>query len=74
MGGEAKSAIPALMELLEDRDFFVRRTAAEALGQVGPEARAAIPALTKLLKDPNVRRTAAEALRKIGVQVPPLRP
>ena len=40
---EAKAAVPALAEMLKDRDWKVRRTAIEALGKIGPEAKAAVP-------------------------------
>jgi len=67
MGPEAKMAIPALTELLRDKDTEVRQAAAYALGAMGPEANTAIPALTELLKDEyeQVRKAAAEALKKI---------
>jgi len=66
IGPEAKTAVPALTELLKDTDS--RRTAAEALGRIGPEAKAAVPALTELLKDTDaaVQLHAALALLVIG--------
>jgi HEAT repeat protein len=64
---EATAAIPALAELLRDKDKRVRWAAAEALGSMGPAARTAVPALTELLRDEDrpVRQAAAEALKKI---------
>ena len=58
-------AIPALIEALKDEDRDVRRTAAWALGQIGPPA---VPALIQALRDEKweVRQAAAEALEKIG--------
>ena len=71
IGPEAKSAIPTLAELLDDKDL--RREAASALGNMGPEAKIATPALTGLLQDKlipiNVRFAAAEALVEIGSEV-----
>ena len=68
IGSVAKTAVPALTELLTDKDEWVRHHAAEALGAIGPDAKTAIPALTKLLKDTaeHVGWTAASALGKIG--------
>ena len=66
IGPEAKTAVPALTDLLNDKERAVRHAAASALGNVGPEAKTAIPALTELLKEQGViRETAAEALTKI---------
>ncbi len=55
-------------QLLKDQDAGVRRTAAGALGDIGPEATTAIAALKELLHDrqTSVRHDAADALRKIG--------
>jgi HEAT repeat protein len=39
-GAEAKGAVPALLELLKDKDEYARGTAAEALEQIDPEAAA----------------------------------
>ena len=70
MGPEAKTAVPALTEMLDDRVADVRRSAAAALGKMGPEARPAVPALKKAAEDidedDSVRKTAAEALTRIG--------
>ena len=65
IGPEAKTAIPALTELLKDKE--VRLDVAEALGKIGPEAKTAVPALTELLKDEKqqVQDAATEALKKI---------
>ena len=54
-------AIPALVRCLSDREGEVRRSAAYALGQLGPEASVAVPNLTPLTEsdpDERVRRTA----------------
>ncbi|MEQ8997055.1 MAG: HEAT repeat domain-containing protein [Coleofasciculus sp. B1-GNL1-01] len=60
------SAIPGLLKLVEDSDYRVRCSAANALGYIGSER--AIPALLKLVEDSHtyVRRRAADALGYIG--------
>ena len=62
----ASAAVPALIEILEDKRQSVRVMVAKALGSIGEPA--AVPALTKALQDESkrVRREVAEALRKIG--------
>jgi HEAT repeat protein len=62
----ASAAVPALIEILEDKRQSVRVMVAQALGAIGESA--AVPALTKALQDESkrVRREAAEALRNIG--------
>ena len=63
------TAIPSLMEALKDKeDDFVRGTAAEALGWIGPEADAAVPALGAILKEAEgrLRVTVALALWRIS--------
>jgi HEAT repeat protein len=68
MGPPAKAAVPALGAALEDREGFVRGTAASALAQIGPGARPALPRLRAALGDADVgvRVEAAEALGKVG--------
>ena len=53
---------------LSDRDWQVRRSAAEALGVSGAADKAVVAALTSALEDPDsrVRRSAADALGTIG--------
>ena len=53
---------------LSDRDWQVRREAAESLGDSGRTDKPIIAALTTALKDPDsrVRRSAADALGNIG--------
>jgi len=65
IGPEAKDAIPALINLLEDEDEFVRLSTTVALGDIG--AQEAVPALINALKDEDfmVRNFAAESLTKI---------
>jgi hypothetical protein len=58
-------SIPALREALKDKDWGIRRAAAEALAKLGEPA---IPALREALKDEDfrVRRAAIEALLMLG--------
>jgi HEAT repeat protein len=70
-----KTAIPALIEQLEDASSDVRIAACTALGQIGDAS--AAPALIKRLEDADwsVRRAACTALGQIGdpAAVPTLR-
>jgi HEAT repeat protein len=63
----ARRAIPDLIPLLSDSEYFVRYEAAAALGRFGPASRRAVPELLKMLKDQNaqVRGAAARALKSI---------
>ncbi len=60
-------SLELLQEALSDKCFFVRLTAAWAVGEFGAEAESAIPALEKLLEDewPSIREAAARSLKKI---------
>ena len=64
LGPLTTPAIPALVQLLDDRDPVIRFRAACALGAMRANADPAIPALLRKLDDPEgyVRSTAAEAL------------
>ena len=53
LGPMAKSAVPALVELLKDKDFDVHSTAANSLGNIGPDAEAAVPFLLPYLNSTN---------------------
>jgi HEAT repeat protein len=55
---------------MKDKGVLVRRTAAEAMGQIGPDARSAVPALTEALKDEDekVRQAAQAALKKVNAE------
>jgi HEAT repeat protein len=59
--------VPALARALRDPDLFVRRFAAQALGELGPDARPAVPALKAALNDSRreVQEAALAALGKI---------
>ncbi|NEU72804.1 NACHT domain-containing protein [Hassallia byssoidea VB512170] len=66
-----QDAVPNLRKALKDTSWQVRRSAAEALGNIGAEASSAVPDLIAALKkDRNytMRRSAAEALGNIGMK------
>jgi HEAT repeat protein len=48
MGPDARVAVPALIEVLKDKDLRVE--AAAALGEIGPDAKAALPAMLQALR------------------------
>jgi len=60
--------VSVLRAALKDQDPFVRGSAADALGMIGPEAKDAVPALMAAHKDRDkyVRDLVAAALRKIA--------
>jgi len=60
--------VPGLIDALKSEDATVRRSAARALGRIGPAAREAVPALTCALldQDEQVRSSARGALYRIG--------
>jgi HEAT repeat protein len=62
---EAETAIPALIEALEDTEPLVRRNASRSLGKIRMKASQVIPVLAKLTKDSNVgvRASAIAAIR-----------
>ncbi len=71
MGGEAESAVPALVELLSSDDKDLRREVYISLATMGTKASAATPVLMKTLQDPNAaegRAGAAYVLAHIGEQ------
>ena len=63
-----KECLPALVELLRDRDYNIRQSAGQALEKVGRRAGEVAPALRGLLKerDPFVRVLAARVLGRTG--------
>jgi HEAT repeat protein len=74
IGAAAQSAVPALMQELDDtrKPLRFRESCALALGNIGPPAKAAIPALIRALGESGflthpLRAYAAEALGKIVV-------
>jgi HEAT repeat protein len=68
LGKIGPAAVPALTTALEGKGVGLRRTAATALGLIGPKAAAAAPALAAALADSeaSVRQYAAQALGQIG--------
>lgn len=64
------SAVPALIDALDNQDKNVRWCAASVLGDIGAEAKPAVPALVDALKDKDglVRLYATLALGNIGVE------
>jgi HEAT repeat protein len=64
----APEAIPRLRQVLSNKneDAFVRRTAADALADIGPKAKTAVPELIACLDDPYVRKQCVVALGAIG--------
>jgi len=75
LGPGARSAAPALIEVLDDRDadFIPRVFSSLALRKIGPDAREATPALVRALGDGDdrVRRSAARTLEALGAGDPP---
>ena len=61
-----RSAVPALVALLDDESQFVRSPAAQALGRVGDKS--VLPALGKRLNDINalVVEAAFESVKQLG--------
>lgn len=68
-----RESVPALLRLLGDKHFLVRRTAVRALGQIG-DADAVPPLLDAVTDDPALVRDVIAALQRIGpAAVPHLR-
>ncbi len=68
LGALAKPLVPALAGRLKSGSAYDRRSAAEALGAVGPGAKDALPELKKIAesdKRAEVRAAAADAVKKI---------
>lgn len=65
--GDAAKVVPALIEVLKDKDHDIRLSAAIGLGYFGEQARDAIPALQEAQRDRDsrVRKQAAVALSRI---------
>jgi HEAT repeat protein len=69
--GKAREPVAVLVECLGAQHLPTRRTAATALGELGPDAEAAFEALVEVYRnDPNVgvRQAAAAALKKINAK------
>jgi HEAT repeat protein len=65
LGPMGKDAVPALIELLRDKDIGVRYHAAQCLGYIGPDAESAIPQLLLLSNQPD-RVLAWTAMSSVG--------
>jgi HEAT repeat protein len=68
MKADAKSAVPALMKALKDKE--IRSEAADALGEIGPDANPALKdlediAADKKERDRNFKKAVNEAIKKI---------
>ena len=65
---DIKSALPALVAALHDKDSNVRGWSAQAIGDIGPDAAKAVPDLITLLSnsDEASRNSACIALGSIG--------
>ena len=63
-----RPAVPHLVELLDEKDWWLRAAAADVLGDLGTTASDTVPHLTRVLDDKTewVRRNAVEALGNIG--------
>ena len=68
-----RTAVPALIDLLKDKDPDLQRTVVRILGQIGPPAREAVPSIAEILhdKDWQFRSVAAVALGQIGPDAKP---
>jgi HEAT repeat protein len=69
LGPRAKAAVPALTEILKEKDLRLQKKAVDILGQIGPEAKPAVVALREILLDKNadlaVRQSIPAALVNI---------
>lgn len=65
-----EEVVPVLLRALADEDLYVRRSAAYALGKLGPKAMAAVPALIQVLeeKEAGVEQEVLDALKAITGQ------
>jgi len=66
IGPDARPAVPALIEVLNDPDESLRSEGAVALGSIGPNAGAAVPALVRAIKDCPVETLADQAALALG--------
>jgi len=65
MGPAAASAVPALIEALDDPAATVRYPVTVALGEIGPAASAAVPRLKKMMEEETNDELASAAKRAI---------
>lgn len=68
LSAAGRAAVPALVEAARDHRWWIRATAAETLGDIGPPAADSIPALSALAGDElvQVRTEATHALGTVG--------
>jgi len=68
LGPVAKSAVPALTNVVKESSVAARSEAIIALGKIGPAAAPAVPELAKLMRGYSVilKYNALQALRQIG--------
>jgi hypothetical protein len=73
LGRIGTASLPALVELLHDRDERLRIASARAIAVMGPEAKTAVPDLTAALSDPSadVRKNVMRALGQMGPAAAP---
>jgi len=64
-GPDAKPAVSALVEMLDDRSKWFRELVGETLCDLGPAAQEAVPALVRTLKD-NTARSPDVVLKILG--------
>ena len=72
--GGPRGEVAKIASCVIDSDKFVRRTAINALAQLGPEAAETVPLLTAALSDEQVVGHAANALAAIGPKAQPAVP
>ncbi len=76
LAAQGAAAVPALAELLDHADPWMRINAAFALGEIGPPAAGVVPALARLLDSPLQQevRQALDALAALGGGLTPALP
>jgi hypothetical protein len=70
LGPAASEAVPGLVPILEEPNFFVREIAIHALGSIRARPELVVPALSNHLSDPNpgTRMAVVSALRVFGCE------
>jgi HEAT repeat protein len=73
IGQDAKKAVPALIETIEDDNFLIRKATAYSLGSIDPNNKRVISALIRALHDSNegVSTNALLSLQKCGSEASP---
>jgi hypothetical protein len=74
MGPAGKDGVPALIEAMNvpGEQTYVLRSAASALGHIGPSAESAIPTLERMIKMQRVAYLAQAAILEIQGKKPPV--